>query len=135
MSSPEQPGPVLTIRQVEPPTDADLDAAWATVSARLAPTPLVDSTLAPNAWLKLETMQPTGSFKVRGALAALSHLPSGHHVIVASAGNHGLAVAWAADGIRVNAIAPGWIATEMTRGLVSDTTRSAHILERTPQKR
>jgi len=85
------------IRHVEPPSDADLDEAWATVSARLAPTPLVVSPLAPDGWLKLETMQPTGSFKVRGALAALSRLPAGHHVIAASAGNHGLAVAWAAS--------------------------------------
>ena len=88
---------MTTIRHVEAPTDADLEAAWATVAARLAPTPLVASELAPDAWLKLETMQPTGSFKVRGALAALSRLPAGHHVIAASAGNHGLAVAWAAS--------------------------------------
>ena len=46
-----------------------------------------------------------------------------------------LAVAWAPEGIRVNAIAPGWVETEMTRGLVADKTRSAQILERTPQKR
>ena len=46
-----------------------------------------------------------------------------------------LAVAWASEGIRVNAIAPGWIVTELTRNLVSDKTRSAQILERTPQKR
>ena len=46
-----------------------------------------------------------------------------------------LAVAWAAEGIRVNAIAPGWIATEFTRSLVEDEGRSAAIVDRTPMQR
>lgn len=43
-----------------------------------------------------------------------------------------LAIAYAAEGIRVNAIAPGWIATRLTGALQEDPARSAAILGRTP---
>lgn len=46
-----------------------------------------------------------------------------------------LAIAYAADGIRVNALAPGWIATPLTQGLREDPARSATILSRTPMGR
>ncbi|WP_042268920.1 SDR family NAD(P)-dependent oxidoreductase [Paraburkholderia heleia] len=46
-----------------------------------------------------------------------------------------LAIAYAGDTIRVNALAPGWIATPLTQALQDDSGRSQGILERTPMKR
>ncbi len=43
-----------------------------------------------------------------------------------------LAIAYAKDGIRVNAVAPGWIATGFTDALQKDPERAGPILARTP---
>jgi threonine dehydratase len=97
------------VRTVAPPTAAQLDAAAEAVAAHLAPTPLVRAhALGENVWLKLESMQPTGSFKVRGAIAALSALDGDGEVVTASAGNHGLGIAFAATalGRRATVVVP-----------------------------
>lgn len=46
-----------------------------------------------------------------------------------------LAIAYADEGIRVNAVAPGWIATPLTSALQADPARSEVILARTAMKR
>jgi threonine dehydratase len=90
------------IRTVRVPEMADLAKAWEAVSAHLRPTPLVQ-------WLKLESAQPIGSFKIRGALAAMNALPPEVEVVTASAGNHGLGVALAAHLLnrRATVVVPG----------------------------
>ncbi|HKC10438.1 MAG TPA: threonine/serine dehydratase [Vicinamibacteria bacterium] len=70
----------------------------------LKPTPLRRALCVPSApvWLKLECWQPTGSFKVRGAtnvLASLSGDERARGVVAASAGNHALGVAFAAQAL------------------------------------
>lgn len=46
-----------------------------------------------------------------------------------------LAIAYASDQIRVNAIAPGWIKTPLTTALQEDENRANAILSRTPMNR
>jgi threonine dehydratase len=87
------------------PTAADVDAAAARIAGLIRRTPLVRSTwlsalTGADVWLKLETAQETGSFKLRGAMNAIACLtavqPGVTAVMAASAGNHGLGLAAAA---------------------------------------
>ena len=89
----------------------DIEAAAARIRPHLAPTPLVRSEefsrkLGTNVYFKLEILQPTHSFKVRGAFSALTRLSPEQRklgVVTASGGNHGLAVAYAAADLRIPA--------------------------------
>ena len=58
-------------------------------------------------YLKLKTMQPIGSFKIRGAtykISTLTREQRRHGVIAASAGNHAQGVAWGSRKLGVSAL-------------------------------
>ncbi|HYZ61853.1 MAG TPA: hydroxyectoine utilization dehydratase EutB [Acetobacteraceae bacterium] len=93
-------------------TLADIEAARARIAGHVLATPLQPSAAlsarfgAP-VYLKLETRQPTGSFKLRGASNAVLALdPASRSVglVTASTGNHGRAVAHAAREAGVRAV-------------------------------
>jgi threonine dehydratase len=81
-------------------TRADVEEARRLIAPYLPPTPLRRAFSVPGgrARLKLECWQPTGSFKVRGALSVMASLGPAERkrgVVAASAGNHALGVAHA----------------------------------------
>ena len=89
---------------------ADVYRARRRIEGRALRTPLIESpSLSAIAgapvFLKLETVQPTGSFKLRGATNALAQLVEQgcRKVVTASTGNHGRAVAHAARALGIEA--------------------------------
>jgi threonine dehydratase len=76
------------------------EAAAAVAAAGLLRTPLIAAPglsreLGCEVRLKLECHQLTGSFKARGAVAAVAQVPATETVVTASAGNHGIGIAFA----------------------------------------
>ncbi|MGN6319523.1 hydroxyectoine utilization dehydratase EutB [Trinickia sp.] len=89
---------------------ADVFRARRRLAGRVTHTPLVESaSLSQQAgvpvYLKLETVQPTGSFKVRGATNTLAQMAAEGvtKVVTASTGNHGRALAYAARALGIEA--------------------------------
>src|SRR3970040_642586 len=84
-------------------TSADIEGAAARIRPYVRLTPVIDlGDGLGEGWrlsLKLDTLQPTGSFKVRGAFSVLTAtLVPEAGVVAASGGNFGAAIAHAAGG-------------------------------------
>ena len=98
------------------PRFRDIEQARELLKGVVYPSPLIHSSyfsreLGAEVFLKLENLQETGSFKVRGAYNRLSYITAeerGRGVIAASAGNHAQGVAWASKrlGIRATIVMP-----------------------------
>ena len=91
----------------------DINAARGRIGDAAIRTPLIrlPGMARPDIWLKLETLQPVGSFKIRGARNAIGSQDSNAlagGVYTASAGNMALGLAWCARtyGIPFTAIVP-----------------------------
>lgn len=97
---------------------ADIRAAEQRIAGLIIRTPLVYSPsisalTGVRVYLKLETLQKAGSFKVRGATSKiLANIAAAreHGVVAASAGNHaqGVAVAAYAAGVKATIVMPSW---------------------------
>ncbi len=98
------------VSQVLPPSSAQLERARRVVADHLQPTPTTTlSVRGRDVFAKLESLQPVGSFKIRGALAAIDAASEfDSDVITSSAGNHGLGIAHAAMllGVRATVVVP-----------------------------
>jgi threonine dehydratase len=98
------------------PTITDVEAAARLLDGRVHHTPCwrfrsLGDEIGAEAWLKLELLQKTGSFKARGAAVKVASLDAeerGRGVIAVSAGNHACAIAWAAAAEGVSSTIVTW---------------------------
>ena len=91
-----------------PATLDEIEAARERIRGTALRTPIVRLFVdGPEIWLKLECLQPIGSFKLRGATNAMRRLEAeaperlGHGVYTASAGNMAQGVAWGARALGI----------------------------------
>ncbi|MFO7942025.1 MAG: threonine/serine dehydratase [Bacillota bacterium] len=96
------------------PNARELWSASRLISGELAPTPIAYSEyfgglLDRDVYLKVETAQPGGSFKMRGALNRLVGPDAPDAIITSSSGNHGAALAMLGSrmGVEVTVVVPG----------------------------
>ena len=125
----------------------DVEEARARISGIVQPTPCLRSwafseELGAHAWFKYETLQLTGSFKVRGAYNKIAGLPADEvrrGVITASAGNHAQGVAFSATqagvpSIIVMPVTTPLIKIENTRRLGGEVVLAGEIFDEAYQE-
>ena len=127
------------------PTVEDVEIAAQRIRPMVARSPLVEAPLlaaerGSEVWLKVETIHPTGSFKLRGAasrILALDEQSRRRGVVTASTGNHGRAVAHVARRLGIPAtvcvsegVPPGKVAALESMGcdLVIDGASQSEAL-------
>ena len=90
----------MPAQQTHAPSAAGVARAAAKIAELLPQTPLLEAEVnGTRIWLKAESLQPIGSFKIRGAWHRLSDLGAAERaagVVGVSSGNHAQGVAWAA---------------------------------------
>ncbi len=104
-------------------TKAAIDNSYKILNSLLPATPLVknpwlSSKYNAEIYLKLDIMQPIGSFKIRGAINKIANMsPAARKkgVVAASAGNHAQGVAWAAKAYKTQATIVMPVGAPMTK--------------------
>ena len=99
-----QPAPTVTLTDIEQAAERIADSVTRTP---LKPAWALTHAIGKSVYLKLETMQPTGAFKLRGAanlILSLTPAEQARGLVTCSSGNHGRAVAYVARQLGLRAV-------------------------------